>query len=310
MDGSIMATGSVLRIVSIGEVLWDVFEDSEKLGGAPFNFAVHASRLGHQVTFVSAVGDDERGHAVLTRAGELGLRSDFIQVACGAATGTVLVRVDPTGQPDFTIRRPAAYDALRLDGADLQRLTAINPNWLYYGTLHQAEPAAREETRKLAEALPGAKRLYDINLRRHCYTRELIAELMATAQVVKLNEDEAVAVDSIFGRRHDSLAEFTEFWSRKFGWTAVAVTRGPRGCAVRIGSDYAEPPGYTVKVADTVGAGDAFAAAFLQGLSQGWAANRIGDFANRVGAVVASRPGGVPMWSMEDCDSLTGSGTV
>ena len=112
----------------------------------------------------------------------------------------------------------------------------------------------------------------------------------------------------MFGRRHGPLSEFTKFWSGKFGWTAVAVTRGSRGCAIRIGSDYAEPPGYTVKVADTVGAGDAFAAAFLQRLSQGWAANRIGDFANRVGAVVASRPGGVPMWSMEDCDSLTGSG--
>ena len=294
-----------MRIVSIGEVLWDVFEDSEKLGGAPFSFAVHASRLGHQVAFVSAVGDDERGRAVLARASELGLRPGFIQVARGAATGTVMVRVDSAGQPDYTICRPAAYDALRLDRADLRRLAVIDPDWLYYGTLYRAQPAARAETRKLADALPGAKRFYDINLRRNCYTRELVAELMATAHVVKLNDDEAVAVDSMFGCRHDSLSEFTEFWSCKFGWTAIAVTRGSRGCAVRIGGEYAEPPGYTVKIADTVGAGDAFAAAFLHGLSRGWDAHRTGDFANRVGAVVASRHGGVPMWSMEDCYSLT-----
>lgn len=299
-----ISADSVLRIVSIGEVLWDVFDNSEKLGGAPFNFAVHARRLGHQVAFVSAVGDDERGRAALTRASELGLRPDFIQVVAGAATGTVLVHLDSSGQPDFTIRRPAAYDALRLEPADLRRLAAIEPDWLYYGTLHQAQPAARAETWKLVEALPGAKRFYDINLRRHCYTPELIAKLMATAHVVKLNDDEAVAVDSMFGRRHDSLSEFTEFWSRKFGWTAVVVTRGPRGCAIRIGGDYAEPPGYTVRVADTVGAGDAFAAAFLHGLAQGWGAARTGDFANRVGAVVASRPGGVSMWSMEDCYNL------
>src|ERR1035441_4042020 len=108
-----MPADLVLRIVSIGEVLWDVFEDSEKLGGAPFNFAVHASRLGHEVTFVSAVGDDVRGDRALRRATELGLRADFIQIARGAATGTVLVLVDSAGQPDFTIRRPAAYDALR-----------------------------------------------------------------------------------------------------------------------------------------------------------------------------------------------------
>jgi fructokinase len=293
-----------MRIVGIGEILWDVFEDSEKLGGAPLNFSVHASRLGHDVTFVSAVGDDPRGRTALARAGDFGLRTGFIQVAPRTATGTVSVRLDSAGQPDFTIHRPAAYDALRLDSADLQRLAAIQPDWLYYGTLHQTDPAARAETRKLAEALPGARRFYDINLRRDSYTRELVAELMATAHVVKLNDEEAAAIDAMFGRRHGSLSEFTEFWSRQFGWRALAVTRGPRGCAIRIGADYAEAPGYAVKVVDTVGAGDAFAAAFLHGLWQGWDAGLAGDFANRVGAVVASRPGGVPLWRMEDCRSL------
>jgi fructokinase len=293
-----------MRIVSIGEVLWDVFEDSEKLGGAPFNFSVHASRLGHDVTFVSAVGDDARGRTVLARASELGLRSDFIQIAPGTATGVVSVRVDSAGLPDFTIHRPAAYDALRLDAAAVKRLASLQPEWLYYGTLHQAEPASQAETRKLAEALPGSRKFYDINLRRNCYTRELLSQLMPSAQVVKLNEDEAAAIDSMFGCRHESFSEFTGFWSHKFGWDAVAVTQGAKGCAIRIGADYAEAPGYAVTVADTVGSGDAFAAGFLHGLSQGWNTKRTGDFANRVGAVVASRPGGAPMWSIEDCWSL------
>jgi fructokinase len=294
-----------MKIISIGEVLWDIFGDSEKLGGAPFNFAVHASRLGHDVTFVSAVGDDERGRAVLRRVTDLQLRPDFIQIARGEGTGTVSVRVDSAGQPDFTIHRPAAYDALRLDDAALQRLAALQPQWIYFGTLHQVEPGPRAETQKLAQALPCTKKFYDINLRRHSYTRSLVADLMSAAHVVKLNEEEAFEIDSIFGCRHGSLCEVTECWLRKFGWDAVAVTRGARGCAIRIGSDYAELPGYAVKVADTVGAGDAFAAAFLHGLSQGWDAVRTGDFANRVGAVVASRPGGVPGWSMEDSWRLT-----
>jgi fructokinase len=293
-----------MRIVAIGEILWDVFEDSEKLGGAPLNFSVHASRLGHQVSFVSAVGDDPRGRTALARVAELGLSTEFIQTAPRTATGMVSVRLDSTGQPDFTIHRPAAYDALRLAPSEIRRLAAIEADWLYFGTLHQADAAGREETRKLATALPGARKFYDINLRRDSYTRDLVAELMATANVVKLNDDEAAAIDSMFGCPHRSLEEFTEFWSRKFGWSALAVTRGSRGCAVRIGADYAEPPGYAVKIADTVGAGDAFAAAFLHGLGQGWDAARSGDFANRVGAVVASRPGGVPMWRMEDCRDL------
>jgi fructokinase len=293
-----------MRIVSIGEVLWDVFADSERLGGAPFNFSVHAARLGHEVTFVSAVGDDARGRTALARIGELGLGADFVAIVPGMATGTVSVRVDAAGQPDFTIHRPAAYDGLHLDGAVVERLIAIQPDWLYYGTLHQTDPAAHSETKKLLEALPGTKRFYDVNLRRDSYTPELVAELMAMAHVVKLNDDEAVKIDAMFGRRPQSLAEFTEFWSRKFGWKALAVTRGGRGCVLQIGGDSAEAPGYRMKVADTVGAGDAFAAAFLHGLSQGWDARRTGDFANRVGAVVASRPGGVPIWSMEEAYNL------
>lgn len=295
----------VMTIISIGELLWDVFEDSESLGGAPFNFACHASRLGHEVIFVSAVGDDARGAAAIAKAAGLGLRTDFIQVIPGVPTGTVSVRVDSAGQPDFTIHRPAAYDALQLGTADQERLAAMRPEWLYCGTLYQAQPSGRAEVAKLAAALPGARRFYDINLRRDSYSRQLLADLLPHAGVVKLNDDEALVIDSLFGCRHDSLVEFTDFWSRKFGWSAVAVTRGSRGCAVRVGADYAEPAGYAVTVADTVGAGDAFAAGFLHGLAQGWDAEHTGDFANRVGAVVASRRGGVPPWSMPDVAALS-----
>jgi len=290
-----------MRIVSIGEVLWDVFEHSEQLGGAPFNFAVNASRLGHEVIFVSAVGEDERGRAVLARARQAGLGAEFIQIVPGAPTGTVSVRVDSAGQPDFTIHRPAAYDALDLDGAALERLQALEPDWLYYGSLHQADPRGRAQTRKLIDRLAGARRFYDVNLRRNSYTPELVLELMASAHVVKLNDEEALTIESFSGRQHEPLAEFTESWSRRLGWTAVAVTRGARGCGLRIGQDYAEPAGYVVTVADTVGAGDAFAAALLHGLAQGWDARRTGDFANRLGAVVAARPGALPPWSMDDC---------
>jgi fructokinase len=276
-----------VKIVSIGELLWDVFENSETLGGAPFNFAVHAARLGHEVIFVSAIGDDERGRRARARVRELGLNGEFVRTVPRFATGVVSVRVDPSGQPDFTIHRPAAYDALRLQPDDLDRLAAFAPDWLCYGTLYQAEPASRAEVAKLRAALPRARRFYDVNLRRDSYTPELVAELLAASDALKLNEHEAAEIGA--------LPESALY---------VAVTRGECGCAVRIRDDYAEVPGYPVKVADTVGAGDAFAAAFLHGISLGWTAAATGDFANRVGAVVASRPGGTPAWSPEDCARL------
>src|SRR5260370_37802500 len=110
-----------MTILSIGEILWDVYPDSKRLGGAPFNFAVHAHRLGHRVLFLSAVGDDELGAAAQEKAAALGIDTEFLQVASGKPTGQVSVRLDTGGQPDYTIHRPAAYDFLKLEEAHLAR---------------------------------------------------------------------------------------------------------------------------------------------------------------------------------------------
>jgi fructokinase len=273
-----------MTIVSIGEILWDVYPDSSRLGGASFNFAVHARRLGHRVIFLSATGDDEPGAAAREKAAALGLDPSFLQVAAGKTTGHVTVHLDAGGQPDYTIHRPAAYDFLQIDDAQLARIVHLRPEWIYFGTLYQMNEGARLQVRRLMDALPGTRRFYDVNLRRGSYTPELVRESMALAHAVKLNDEEA--------------ALFPDFG----GVWAAAVTRGERGCEVRIGEDRAECPGYRVKVADAVGAGDAFAAAYLHGIARGWSAARTGDFANRLGALVASRAGAIPEWSLSELD--------
>ena len=293
-----------MTLVSIGELLWDVFDDCELLGGAPFNFSVHAVRLGHQVGFVSAVGQDERGRAAMASAAELGLPCAFLQIAPDAPTGAVTVRLDSAGQPAFTIHRPAAYDSIRLESDDLARIARSRPDWIYFGTLLQTSSNGREAVRRLIESNPGARRFYDINLRPDCYSAALVKELMRLAHVVKLNEDEAMAVNRMFGEPPCSVERFSRLWSERFGWQAVSVTRGAEGCAVLVDGDYAEAGGYPVTARDTVGAGDAFAAAFVHGLGQGWDARAIGDFANRVAAIVATRPGGAPPWTIQECEKL------
>jgi fructokinase len=293
-----------MKIICIGEILWDVFPDVEHLGGATFNFAAHARRLGHDVVFISAVGDDERGRAARARAAALGLPAEFIRTVPGAQTGIVAVKLDASGQPSFTIHRPAAYDLLELGEADYSRISRFGPDWIYYGTLYQTSPHTRELVRKAVEHCPRSKRLYDINLRRDSYTPVLVEELFQTANVVKLNEDEAATVGSFLGLPHNSIEEFCRLTADRFHLDAVCVTRGGKGCAILSGREYAEVAGYSVAVRDTVGAGDAFAAAFLHGLSQGWPPGRTGDFANRLGALVASRQGAIPPWSLEECEAL------
>lgn len=294
-----------MRIIAIGELLWDVIGDAEHIGGAPFNFSAHAARLGHEVIFISAVGDDERGKRARAIAGEFGLPARFIQTVTQAPTGIVSVRLEEGGQPHFTIHRPAAYDGVSLADSDLQYLASLQPDWIYYGTLHQAQAEPRQVTARLLAACPSARRLYDVNLRRDSYTSELVLELLKTAAVVKLNEDELRATMQMLGSEGRTIEQFCREHARCYGWRAVCVTRAEKGCALLVGEEYVESPAYPTQVVDAVGAGDAFAAAFIHGLGNGWPAARMADFANRLASLVASRRGAVPAWTLGECARLS-----
>jgi fructokinase len=294
-----------MNIISIGEVLWDVFGDTEHLGGAPFNFAAHAKILGHSASFVSAVGEDRRGRRVLEKMEAMGLPTRFVRQVKDHATGIVTVSLAASGQPHFTIHRPAAYDFPELSHGDLGELSSRRPDWIYFGTLFQMSPQAKALTRKLIDANPQARHFYDVNLRENCYEASLVNELMALATAAKLNDQEADMIQTMFGWSYRSLEDFCRGTARGFGWEAVCVTRGEAGCVLLVGDNYVEAEGYEVRVADTVGAGDAFAAAFLHGMGCGWPAPEVADFANRVGALVASRPGGTPSWTIEEAEALS-----
>ncbi len=292
-----------MTIVSIGEILWDLIRGEEHLGGAPFNFAAHARRLGHDVVFVSAVGNDLRGRRARARARELGVGDEFI-ASSTADTGVVTVALGADGQPEFTIHRPAAYDFVELGPAAVSAIAARRPAWICFGTLFQTQAAGRRAVEALIAGIPGALRFYDVNLRRGSWTPALVRELAACADCVKLNDAEAECLAPVLGLADGMAEPFCRSGAERFGWRAACVTRGARGAAVLAGGDYAEADGYAVEVADAVGAGDAFAAAFVHGLSAGWRALEIADFANRLGALVASRPGAAPAWTPDEVAGL------
>lgn len=289
-----------MKIVSIGEVLWDVIGDQEHLGGAPFNFAAHSRRLGHDVQFVSAVGCDERGDRVLERMAQMDLSTRFVARAQGFPTGIASVTLDAAGQPSFCIERPAAYDFPELTPADLEEIFSPPPDWIYFGTLLQMSSKAHAVTGELLAAKGGVRRFYDVNLRPSCYEPQLVRDLMSQATVVKLNDEEVPIVDQMCGRPHSNLEDFCRDYAVLLGWEAVCVTRGAEGCVLLLGDEFLSAPGHPVRVVDAVGAGDAFAAAFVHGLGSGWPAGQVADFANRVGSLVAGRPGAIPPWTMDE----------
>jgi fructokinase len=288
-----------MRVVVLGEILWDVFPDSTRLGGAPLNFAVHASRLGFETLLISAIGDDDLGKSARQAVTEMGLDTSMLQTTARWKTGTACVQLDSSGQPTFTIARPAAYDAAQLGEERIRRLAAWAPAWLYHGTLFPTNEEGKRTLLQLLGALPETLRFYDVNLRPGFDSPALVNELLALASVVKLNEAELQAV-SRFGALPSDMEAFCRAGVERYGWKAICVTLGARGCAILAGNKYLVAGSRPVEVADTVGAGDAFAAAFLHGLSQQWSIEEIAAFANRVGAIVASRTGAIPDWSIAE----------
>ena len=299
--------GDFLRIVSVGEILWDVISENEYLGGAPLNFAAHSQKLGHEVFPLSAVGADARGRKALELLRSLGMSTEFVQVLKDKPTGTAEVFLDMEGKPTFRINRPVAYDFVDLCDDELKRIASLKPDWIYMGTLYHMSAQALESTKRLLKAFPHAKRFYDVNLREGHWSLHTIEQLTSLSTVTKLSDSEAESLDASVDASEgpgDSIEQFCRRWCARYRCKTMCVTFGPRGCAILKDGKYTTTAGYHVSVADTVGAGDAFSAAFVHCLSRGWNAKEIGECANAVGAVVASRPGAIPEWSIEEAHAL------
>ena len=292
-----------MRVLSIGEILWDVFREREFLGGAPLNFSVSTQRLGNSTVLLSAVGKDSRGLLALEAMRCHDLTTDFVQISAGAATGAALVTTDDTGNASFVIHRPAAFDVVAVDDDLISQITQLQAQWIYFGTLAQAIDEGEQRLDRLLRAQPNAKRFYDINLRKGHWSLSLVKRLSRAATIIKMNEVEAEELWHLTTDPEQpfTLEAFCRFWASTHRCELICVTLGGKGCAVWQNNALEFFPGFQIQVVDTVGAGDAFAAGFLHGLDQGWPIAKTALFANRLGAIVASRSGATPEWTVDEC---------
>jgi fructokinase len=279
------------RIVAVGEALWDLLPTGPQLGGAPCNFAYHAHALGADSVIVSRVGEDPRGHELLTTLVSLGLSTACMQADPLRPTGTVSVQLTD-GHPSYIIHDAVAWDSIASDPHALRLCGSAAA--ICFGTLAQRTPASRDSIREcLRAAPPDALRIFDINLRQHYYSTALIEQSLTLANVLKLNDSELPVVAEALHLRGDMRACLDQLLDR-FQLRAVACTRGDSGSLLRTPHEWSEHSGIAVTVADTVGAGDAFTAAFAIGLIAGRPLDQINDDANTLAAFVASSVGGTP----------------
>jgi len=280
-------------ITIFGEVLFDCFPDgAEVLGGAPFNVAWHLRGFGLSPSFISRVGQDGRGDQIRSSMQSWGLDSTFLQSDASHPTGRVRVSIE-ANEPHYDIVPESAYDFIQ--ARDIPKLPAHGI--LYHGSLALRHPVA-------AAALAAVKAMHqgtiflDVNLRTPWWSREVIQPLLDDADHVKLNEAELalLAVDGpkvgLLADDDASLGSVMRDFAHQHGLETLIVTRGARGAMLWSGGEMATVgPAPDTRIVDTVGAGDAFAAAFLLGLSQQWSPSDSLDHARDFAAALVSRQG-------------------
>jgi fructokinase len=284
------------RAIGIGELLWDLLPSGPRLGGAPFNVVAHLRRLGFAASYVSAVGRDALGSRATDAVSRLGVDSSLIQLS-DLPTGTVRVELDAHGVPTYQIVSPAAYEAtLSPDVLPAEGGFGV----IVYGTLAQRFPGIAAATRRLSAENPGAVRLYDVNLRRGCWTPSLVAELVELASVVKMNESEVATIAQELGIPPAPLQAFARTLAARSGLRGVCITLGEHGAALLLDEVFRHVAAVPVAVADTVGAGDAFAAGLAAGVAVGLSIEAILDLSSRLAGLVASREGAIPDWDVSE----------
>ncbi|MEQ1825711.1 MAG: carbohydrate kinase [Pirellula sp.] len=295
-------TQTAKTILALGEVLWDVFPDGPRFGGAPANFACACSALGNRsvrVHLASAVGKDELGRKALNQLQQHDVSTSLIY-ECDFETGQVIVTLNHDGKASYRfIDEPAWY---HVPSTESLTAAATQADVLCFGTLGQWSNVSRMAIQHaLHVADHNAIRIFDINLRPPFYSRDTILESLSNANVLKLNDEELPILASMLdlsGNEHELL---DGIWNR-YPLRLVALTKGANGAMlVNTSRERFVSSGIAVDVVDTVGAGDAFTAALAVGLANEMPLDRIVDWACSVAAYVCTQSGGTPTIPGEHC---------
>jgi len=280
-----------MKIVSIGEVLFDCYQDEKVIGGAPFNFFYHIYKLTSSAEFISRIGNDENGKSIINFFKKNNISIKYLQLDEKHSTGIVNVKVDKNGNPTFDIIPNCAYDFIDLN-PKISNLIESDTSLLYFGTLAQRNTVSR----KTIQAILGKNIKYfcDINLRANYYSKEILDNCFKKANVIKLNEEGLKSVSGLFLTGTFKLQSSAEELRRKFEIDLLSITLSERG-ALLIDKFGVNEYKYSIKkVLDTVGAGDAYSAILCLGYLNKMPIDRINFLANKFAASICGIKGAIP----------------
>ena len=280
-------------VVGMGEALWDVLPEGKKIGGAPANFAYHVSQFGLNSRVVSAVGDDKLGMEILDNFREKKLNA-MVEIV-PYPTGTVQVELDAEGVPCYDIKEGVAWDNIPYTPAleDLAKHTKA----VCFGSLAQRSVVSRDTINRFIDAMPAEDtlKIFDINLRHGFYTKEILCNSFSKCNILKINDEELVTVSRMFGYPGIDLQDKCWILLAKYNLKMLILTCGVNGSYVFTPGNvsFVETP--RVEVADTVGAGDSFTAAFVSSILSGLSIGEAHKLAVETSAYVCTQNGAMPV---------------
>ncbi len=281
-------------VVGMGEALWDILPEGKKIGGAPANFAYHVSQFGIDSCAVSAIGDDALGDELLENFNKKEIKYMIEKVPY--PTGTVQVEIDQAGIPQYEIKENVAWD--NIPWTEQLAELARNTKAVCFGSLAQRNVVSRETISRFLDEMPkndDTLVVFDVNLRQGFYNKEILCNSMKRCNILKINDEELVSVSRMFGYPGIDLQDKCWILLGKYNLKMLILTCGVNGSYVFTPGNVSFQPTPKVEVADTVGAGDSFTAAFIANILKGHTVEESHLKAVETSAFVCTQQGAMPV---------------
>lgn len=289
-----------LKGVCFGEILFDVFLEHKKIGGAPLNVASRLNSLGGEVAMISSVGNDANGKLLVDYLNDQGINTKAIQVNETYPTGIVNVILNEKGNASYDINYPSAWDKIETTNENIEIVK--NADFLVYGSLCSRDLVSKDTLAKLLDV--AKHKIFDVNLRSPHYAKKTIVDLMETADFIKFNDDELNEICEDLNSNKKSLEQNIKFISKETNTPTVCVTLGSHGAVLYTNNTFYHNCGFKVHVVDTVGSGDSFLASLIIKLLNGEDPQYALNHACAIGAIVAQSEGANPVILQSEIDEF------
>ncbi len=289
-----------MRITCFGEVLWDIFPEHKKIGGAPLNVALRMHSMGIKTSVITRVGNDELGNNILKHLEKEGVGIHTCQIDHVYKTGEVVVTLDENNTATYEISEPVAWDFIEFSDAISKEVEQSDA--LVFGSLASRNEVSR--TTLLALLQKAKYKIMDVNLRPPHYSGNELLELMGKADFIKLNDEELEELCDLLQIQENDIENNIKSIANKTNTSQICVTKGGKGATLFYDNEFYHNTGYKVIVVDTVGAGDSFLATLISNLILQENPQKSLDKACLIGAMVAGSEGANPIFSQSQIDEF------